>query len=71
MWGWIRTDFAVYTATTFLRFVDLSFVRRKCVLIFDVRMRDGSVQSRMGEYGCVMEAYEHIRMHTDDIYIHI
>ena len=23
----------------------------------------------MGAYGCVMEAYEHIRMHTDDIIV--
>ena len=26
---------------------------------------------RMGVYGCVMEASEYIRMHTDDMYIYI
>ena len=35
------------------------------MLNIGVRRRNGGVWEHMGAYGCVMDAYECIRMHTD------
>ena len=44
---------------------------RKSVLNIVIWMRNGSVWRLMGVYRCVMVAYEYIRMHTHDTYIHL
>ena len=64
--GWIRSNLTLTIAIfRFGLFFDFLWISWNCVLNICIRRHEWGVRRHMGVYGCVTDAYESIRMHTD------